>query len=335
MNILISGAFGFVGSNLSGTLKTSMDCRLTALDVAEPQKHSYDDYISWEQLDRIKLQGISTVIHLAGKAHDTKNTKEEKSYFDINLGLTQQIFDYFLKSNATRFIFFSSVKAVADQVKGKQITEEEIPNPQTAYGKSKLAAENYILDAFKNWNHTEILRHTEHLSHTERSRSVFSDKKVYILRPCMIHGPGNKGNLNLLYNLVQKGIPWPLGNFENQRSFLSIDNLVFVINQILQKEIEPGIYQLADDETISTNRLIQLIAESKNKKARIWNLNIKLVQAIAKLGDIFHLPLNSERLQKLTETYVVSNKKIKKALGIEELPFPAIEGLRKTLISFN
>jgi len=76
----------------------------------------------------------------------------------------------------------------------------------------------------------------------------------------MIHGPGNKGNLNLLYKLVQKGLPWPLGAFENKRSFTSIDNLTHIITQIIEKEIDPGIYQIADDEALSTNELIQLIA---------------------------------------------------------------------------
>ena len=150
----------------------------------------------------------------------------------------------------------------------------------------------------------------------------------------MIHGPGNKGNLNLLYQLVSKGIPWPLGHFENKRSFTSIDNLAFVIQEIIEKEIDPGTYQIADDEPLSTNRLIQLISESKNKKTRIWNFNKKLISNFAKLGDLLHLPLNTERLKKLTESYVVSNKKLKTALGIEKMPVNAEDGMRKTLRSF-
>ena len=326
MNILITGAFGFVGTNLSNVIKNEFNPHIIAVDILEPNNHIYNEFFEWKEINKLDWNKIDSIIHLAGKAHDTKNTANEKTYFDINLGLTQQIFEYFLKSNARKFIFFSSVKAVADQVKGEQLTEEDIPNPQTAYGKSKLAAEEYILEAFQNFCQNELL------SHTERSRSV---KKIYILRPCMIHGTGNKGNLNLLYRIVQKGIPWPLGNFDNKRSFISIDNLAFVINQIMGKDIEPGIYQMADDETISTNRLIRLIAESKNKKSFIWYMNRKMIHAVAKLGDIFHLPLNSERLKKLTESYVVSNKKIKYALGVERLPVTAEEGMKKTLKSFG
>ena len=161
------------------------------------------------------------------------------------------------------------------------------------------------------------------------------EKKVYILRPCMIHGPGNKGNLNLLYKLSQKGLPWPLGAFENKRSFCSIDNITYIIQQLIERDIEPGVYNVADDENLSTNELIRLMALSQDKKARIWNIPAGPVKAIARLGDFLHLPLNSERLKKLTESYVVSNDKIKKALGIEKMPVTEEEGFRRTFESFS
>ena len=123
--------------------------------------------------------------------------------------------------------------------------------------------------------------------------------------------------------------------FENKRSFCSIDNVTYVVQQLIEKEIEPGIYQLADDEALSTNDLIRLIAASQNKKARIWHLPVKLIRLLARLGDFLHLPLNSERLKKLTESYVVSNQKIKKALGIEKMPVSAAEGMKKTFESFK
>jgi nucleoside-diphosphate-sugar epimerase len=151
----------------------------------------------------------------------------------------------------------------------------------------------------------------------------------------MIHGPGNKGNLNLLYKIVKKGIPWPLASFDNQRSFCSIDNLSFVIRSIIEKNIESGIYHIADDQPVSTNELYSLIAEAQGKKARLLKINKSIISFFAKIGDILHLPLNSERLKKLTESYVVSNKKLKKALNIEKMPFNAKQGLIKTINSFN
>jgi nucleoside-diphosphate-sugar epimerase len=319
MNILITGIHGFVGSNLVSKLKTQHT--IYGLDIVFSQKNGVIKTFGWNELEQIPF--IDLIIHLAGKAHDTKNTSEEKAYFDINVGLTQKIFEHFLKSNASKFIFFSSVKAVADTISGDFLTEEALPNPQTAYGKSKLEAEKYIL------NQSEV---RSRRSSDSGLRSPV--KKIYILRPSMIHGPDNKGNLNLLYKLVQKGIPWPLGGFENKRSFTSMDNLAFVINQIIGKEIEPGIYQMADDEPLSTNQLIRMISESQGRKARIWKINKKIIERVAKMGNFLHLPLNSERLKKLTESYVVSNEKLKKALDIKKMPTSTEEGMRKTLASF-
>ena len=126
-----------------------------------------------------------------------------------------------------------------------------------------------------------------------------------------------------------------MGAFENKRSFCSIDNVSYAVQQLIEKEIEPWIYQLADDEALSTNELIRLIAASQNKKAKNWQIPAKLVRSLARLGDFLHLPLNSERLEKLTESYAVSNQKIKKALGIEKMPVSAAEGMKKTFESFQ
>ena len=250
------------------------------------------------------------VIHLAGKAHDLKITSNSDEYYQVNTELTKKVFDAFLASNAKVFITLSSVKAVADEV-DNILTEEDIPNPITHYGKSKLLAEQYIL-----------------------SKDIPLGKRVYILRPCMIHGLGNKGNLNLLYKLVSKGIPWPLGSFDNKRSFCSIDNLMFIIKELINREdIPSGVYNVADDEALSTNEVFSLLAVSQNRIPKIWFLPKGLIKALAKLGDLLRLPLTTERLQKLTESYVVSNQKIKSVIG-KNLQISAKDGLLKTFNSF-
>ena len=96
-----------------------------------------------------------------------------------------------------------------------------------------------------------------------------------------------------------------------------------------------GTYQVADDEPLSTNELIKLIAASQNKKARVWKINSGMISFVAKIGNILHLSVNSEGLKKLTESYVVANSKLKKALGIEKMPVSAEEGMRRTLRSFG
>lgn len=259
----------------------------------------------------IFLGNSKAVVNLAGKAHDIKQVADPYEYYQVNTDYSNQLFDAFLNSKASVFITISSVKAVADQVIGN-LTEEATANPVTHYGKSKLLSDQYIL-----------------------SKEIPMGKRVYILRPCMIHGPGNKGNLNLLYNLVSKGYPWPLGDFENKRSFCSIENLCFIIKELIEREdIPSGVYNIADDIPLSTNEVIQLIAESKGKVARILSLNKSFIFALARLGDLLRLPLNTERLQKLTESYMVSNDKIKKALG-KPLPISSMEGLMRTFESFS
>ncbi|MFI0492192.1 MAG: nucleoside-diphosphate-sugar epimerase, partial [Flavobacterium sp.] len=129
--------------------------------------------------------------------------------------------------------------------------------------------------------------------------------------------------------------PWPLGAFENQRSFLSIENLCFVINELLEDQgIPSGIYQVADDQPLSTNKLIQLLGISLEKKSRIWNIPCSWIKTMAQLGDKLHLPLNTERLQKLTENYVIDNSKIVTAIG-KSMPISSEEGLLKTFESFK
>ena len=151
----------------------------------------------------------------------------------------------------------------------------------------------------------------------------------------MIHGPNNKGNLNLLYNLVSKGIPWILGAFKNKRSYCSIDNLLFIINELIKnKTIPSGVYNVADDGNLSTNEIISLISNSNNLKPFIINLSPFIVKFIAKIGDIIPLPLNSERLKKLTESYMVSNEKLKKYIG-KELPLTSRVGIINTFKTFK
>ena len=150
----------------------------------------------------------------------------------------------------------------------------------------------------------------------------------------MIHGPGNKGNLNLLYGVVKKGIPWPLGAFENRRTFTSMDNVSFIVEGVLTKDVPSGIYNINDDEAVSSNELIEIICRVTGKNPHIWSVPQGMMRTLARMGDWLHLPLNSERLRKLTENYVSRNAKIKAALGVDRLPVRAVDGLTKTIESF-
>lgn len=296
MKIAITGASGFVGENLKTYFNRGYDLELLKLRWGTEINSDLD---------------VNTVIHLAGKAHDLRKVSKPSDYYESNFQLTKDLFNKFLESNASKFIYISSVKAVSD-IAVDSLSEDCIPNPQTHYGRSKLMAEEYI-----------------------QSSILPIGKSFFILRPCMIHGPGNKGNLNLLYQFVQKGIPYPLASFNNKRSFLSVANLCFVINElIVQDGISSGIYNVADDESLSTVEVVKILANFRTTKARLWKISPKLIRLIAKFGDLLHLSLNTERLDKLTENYVVSNRKIISAIN-KPLPISTREGLEITASSFK
>ena len=288
MTILITGAYGFVGTNLCRYLADKGHTCL-ALDIPKARRDDvpYKAFYSWDELESIEWAGVDAVVHLAGKAHDLKNVSDSKSYFDINVGLTERIFNA-ANGKVPRFVYFSSSKAA---------------DADTPYGKSKLAAEQFL------------------------------NGRAIVLRPAMIHGPGNKGNLNLLWGIARRGFPWPLAAFENKRSFTSIGNICATVEALCERG-ENGIYPIADDEMLSTNRLIELMAETCGRKPRLWRLSKGLMGFAAKVGDVLHLPLNTERLGKLTEDSFVDNAALKKHLGWAQMPIRAEDGMRETLKSF-
>lgn len=276
----MTGSHGFVGTNLVESLSSELEI------------------IRWDIRSDDELPKCDAVIHLAGKAHDTKNLSREEVYYDVNTELTKKIFDAFLKSAAKKFIFFSSIKA---------------QDGDTAYAISKRNAELAISQK------DEVRRK--------------KCKDVYILRPCMIHGKGVKGNLPLLFKFVKRGLPWPLAAFDNQRSYASMGNVSFVVSELLRKDVESGTYNICDDEPISTNALIRLMSECLGMKGRLLRVPKGLIKIGSRVGDYLHLPLNTERLGKLTEDYVVDNSDIKRALGISSMPVKAMDGLKATIES--
>ena len=282
MKILITGAYGFVGTNLCGYL-TERGHVCEALDVPAARREDvpYVAFHTWDGLEEIDFAQFDAV------------------------GLTQRVFDTMVRQARERggagrgrrvFVHFSSSKASADG---------------NAYGRSKLAAERWLLSV------------------PAASLGI----GTVILRPAMIHGPGNKGNLNLLWGIAKRGLPWPLAAFENRRSFTAIGNVCAAVEALCARG-QDGVYPIADDEMLSTNRLIELIAETCGRKAKLWRLPKGLMRLAAKAGDLLHLPLNTERLGKLTEDSFVDNAALKSSLGWERMPVAAEDGMRATLRSF-
>jgi len=300
-NILITGITGFVGSNLLNHFKDNKEVVL----FGHSRKQNLElNLISELDAKTLNENKIDIIIHLAGIAHDLSNQYKPEDYYRVNFEGTKNLYNEFLKSNASKFIFISSIKAACD-IASILVDESVNPNPITDYGKSKYMAEEYIL-----------------------STRLTNEKSFYILRPGMIHGSGNKGNLNLLYKFVKLGLPFPFGGFYNQRSFLSIDNFSFVIESLIEKKIDSGIYHLADDGFLSTVELYQLVSKTVDKKPRVLNVSKKIIEGLATFAG------KKAMLHKLTEDMMISNNKIVNAIG-SSFPVSLEEGLKKTIRSFD
>jgi nucleoside-diphosphate-sugar epimerase len=294
LKIAITGISGFVGTNIKNSLS---NCNYILKDLN--RNALYNKNLQYQ------LKDVDVLIHAAGIAHDLKSKSSSLDYFKVNTELTTNLFDIFLYSKIECFIFISSIKAVIDESE-YEIDENIKPNPFTVYGQSKLAAENYIL---KN--------------------SLNTNKRIFILRPTMIYGEGNKGNFNILYKFIKSGLPWPLGKYKNKRTFCSIDNLNFVIKEIItNKNINSGIYNVSDDDSLSVNEIVELIGDSINKNVKILNIPKYIINIFALFGDYFLLFFNSEKLNKLTQNYLVTNRKIKNAIK-KDLPVDSKTGIRQ------
>ena len=290
--VAITGITGFLGNNLNNYLKDEFEI----LGIGRKTTVSYKDLQNYK---------YDCLIHLAGLAHDTSVGALE-NYNKINYELTREVFDDFLKSSAQIFIYVSSVKAVADSI-DEILDESTNRNPSTNYGISKKNAEEYIL------------------------ANIPKNKRVFILRPCMIHGYGNKGNLSSLYSFLRLGFPYPFGSYENKRSFLSISNFCFIIKSIIQNSaIQFGVYCLADDESISTNELVEIMRKEMGKETKIWYVSPFIIKIFVMSISIFGQSRLTDIYYKLTENFVVSNLKIKKDFNLH-LPYSVTEGLKLTI----
>lgn len=293
MKVYVSGLNGFIGKHLSEKVDNKVE-------LFYLNRNKIND--SLFKLDH----DVNAVIHLAGKAHDLNKKVEYSDYEESNFKLTKNLYSKFLNSNCKKFVFVSSVKASCDE-SDFLLNEKHKPNPKSFYGISKLKAENFILE-----NHS-------------------NDKKTFVLRPALVYGENLKGNLNLLHKYCKYNFPWPFSSYINERSYCSIDNLCFVINELLnERDIKSGIYNVCDDMPISTNELVKIISRSLEKKIVMFSIPKPLIEFLIKFADLINFKINSKSFKKITGNFKVSNKKIKKALKIDSMPIEINNGIYST-----
>ena len=295
MNIFLTGATGFVGQHfLKFCAAENTSDRIFALS----RNKSNPEYknVTWLEESKnydkfLKDHLIDIIIHLAGKAHDTKNTSVPEEYTEVNYEMTVKLYDAFAKSAASKFIFLSTIKAVGDD-KTYITDSNDLSDPQTPYAKSKRDAEKYI-----------------------QSYNLPANKQHYILRPVLIYGSGVKGNLATLVKFAKMGLPYPFEAFENKRSYLSVNNLNFILAKVFKGDYSSFTLNIANEDAISTKELISLIYKALNEKPSKINFPETVIKLISLIGDLIPIPLNTEKLKKITSSFVVDTGEMTKVLG--------------------
>lgn len=302
--ILVTGATGFVGQFLLKEMSAKYDIDIVSRSSSNTEAirgHFINSY-RWDELEHEKTE-YKAIIHLAGLAHDTRSEQALDQYMKVNLGLTSKIGQYAQHSNSGTLIYLSSIKAAGEH---KGVYTEDLPSkPSDPYGQSKLAAEEW-------------------LSEQE------SDFQYVALRPSLIYGPNFKGNLTKLSGLIDRGLPYPFANYDNARTMLYIGNLLAVIEEIIEKGVKSGVYQVCDDEPVSTLKLMEHIAKARKNKLRKFAIPNSWVKPFMKPGS---KGIISRFLIKMLGNLELSNRKLLEALKWENMPYKTEDSLIKSFKS--
>jgi nucleoside-diphosphate-sugar epimerase len=319
--VLITGATGFIGSYLM-PISSQQKFQITAAvrknlsqSLSGPIRivkvGNIDEKTNWQEA----LQGIDIVIHLAARAHIINETipNPEAEFIKVNTQGTANLVQQSIQAGVKHFIFISSIGAMTTQ-SDRILTENSPCHPDSPYGRSKLQAEQALINLAKDSNMTWT-----------------------ILRPTLVYGPGNPGNMERLMKLIKQGLPLPFGAIKNRRSFVFVGNLVAAIITCLDHpKAANQIFLISDNQAVSTPQLIRLIAQQIQQPCRLLPVPTTLLRFLGYLGDRIesitgkNLPFNTYNIDRLLGSLVVDSSYIQKTLNWQP-PFTLEQGLARTI----
>jgi nucleoside-diphosphate-sugar epimerase len=298
---LVSGATGFIGRTLCQQLREQ--CVQVRGGMRHVVEGPWDEVVLFDLatqgLPEDALAGVDTVFHLAGKAPALcENQQDEEEYFRINTAGTGTLLEAAKAAGVRRFVFISSVKAMGEGGDVCQ-NESEVCQPETPYGKSKLAAERLVLEGG-------------------------CVPEPVVLRLSMVYGPSRKGNLPRMIEAVAKGRFPPLPELANKRSMVHVEDVVQAALLAAENPAAVGqTYIVTDGQCSSTRQLYEWICEALDKPVSAWTIPIGILNVLAKAGDIIgrmrgrRFLFDSDALAKLLGCACYSSEKIQRELGFK------------------
>lgn len=290
MTMLVTGATGFVGRALTARLLAEG----RAIRVAARRRGEYNaptvvigdlaGDVDWSEA----VEGVDTVIHLAGRAHILgREARSDSSFLRVNVDATRSLAQASAVAGVRRLVFLSSAKVMGDESGALPFRESDTPVPVGLYAESKWLAEQAAL---------EVARTTS--------------LSVVILRSPLVYGPGVRANFLALLRAVDRGVPMPFGAVANVRSLIAVDNLV---DALLACAADPSssseVYFAKDSEDLSTCALIRIMADALGRKVRL----VPVPPAALRFGA--RLLGRADMLARLIGTFSIDATRISERLG--------------------
>ncbi len=313
--ILITGANGFVGKALCKALQPDYSIRKAMRNAETGTGKSHQDSspnietvfvgdIKPETCWSAALADVDVVIHLAARVHVMHDHVADPlaEFQKVNLHGTVNLATQAASAGVKRFVYVSSIKVNGEHTpSGRAFKESDSVQPQDPYAISKWEAEQELQTIARN-----------------------AGIEVVIVRPPLVYGPGVKANFARLLNLVDRGIPLPLGSVRNSRSLVYVGNLA---DALIACAVHPAAagqtYLVSDSEDVSTPQLIRAVTTALNRTCRVFPVPIALMRGTAKLIG------KSAAVDRLTQSLVIDSAKIRNQLGWQP-PYSMAQGLQAT-----
>lgn len=304
MTILLTGASGFVGGALAKRLVEQGD-GVRTLGRTRPgiATEFFEGSIDDQQVSSKALKGVDCVVHLAGRAHQLRDTSIDplESFRAANCRLSEELAAQAIEAGVRRFVYISSIGVNgAFTQDGRPFTETSQPEPHSPYALSKYEAEVAL-----------------------RRLAERSGMELVIIRPPLVYGAGAPGNFSSLMRWVGKGVPLPFGAVHNKRSLIAVDNLVDLIIRCIDHPAAANeLFLAGDGDDLSTTELLRGVADSMGRPARLMPVPVALLRlAASALGK-------KSMAHSLLDSLQVDISKARDLLGWEP-PVSVAEGLRR------